>query len=150
MKKIVIVLLVCTILLSLCGCKRTEGITNTLQNFGQACRDLDLNAMLNCVDPTIAKPIQFGLALYGVVADSDVQDTLDDLVGLVFGEDYRSSEFLSTLQFSDFHLSGHGSSAKVNCKVSFELSGQSFTREATITLVEKDDTWYISKISFAK
>ena len=29
------------------------------------------------------------------------------------------------------------------CKISFELAGEQFERDATIEMIEKDDKWYI-------
>lgn len=149
-KRIFAVTLVAALLLSLCACGSKGEIKKTLSEFEYACKNLDLNAMLNCIDPTVAKPVQIGLAIYGMVTDNNVEDMLDDLVELVFGENYESSDFLSKLSIIDPDINRSGNTANVECKISFELSGQEFEKEATIKLVEKEDVWYISGISLEK
>lgn len=142
------IILIVTMAFGMTGCvSKTSQIKDTLSEFEYACRNLDVNAMLKCIDPDISDPIRLGLALVSTFTDADYEDLVDSLFDNIgaseFGSSFDAEDFLSTISVSDAKLKTKRHSATVTCKVNFELAGEQFKRDATIEMVEKDDKWYI-------
>ncbi|MGM9606552.1 MAG: hypothetical protein ACI3XJ_03495 [Oscillospiraceae bacterium] len=65
-----------------------------------ACRALDVRGMLECVDPTVSKPVLSALNLLGV---EDTSETLTDLIGVLgfFGDtDQVTQEFIQSIRIT--------------------------------------------------
>lgn len=151
MQRIIAVLLVALVLvLSMSGCGKSSKIKDTIREFEYACQNLDLDAILDTIDPYVADPIRLALALYSGVAGEDYEDMLEDvvdsLIGAAFGDRYDPKEFLDTIRITDIKVKTKGSTATVTCELNFEIAGEQFRRDATIYMVEEDDAWYISGI----
>lgn len=148
-----LVILICSCsLLTGCATKGSK-IKDTLTEFQYACQNLDLNAMLNCIDPDIADPIRLGLIVYGAVTEQDYEDVVDSLFDSVLGDlryEIQDSEgFLQTMTVTDTKLKAKRHTAVVTCTLNFEISGQEFHRRCKINMVEREKKWYISGFSFA-
>lgn len=152
MKKVlsylVIIMLIVTMTFGITGCaSKASQIKDTLSEFEYSCRNLDVNAMLKCIDPDISDPIRLGLALVSTFTDTDYEDLVEDLFDNIrtseFGTKFDAEDFLSTISVSDSKLKTKKHRATVTCKISFELAGEQFERDATIEMIEKDDKWYI-------
>jgi hypothetical protein len=152
MKKVlcylITILLIGTMTMGITGCtSKASEIKDTLSEFEYACRDLDVNAMLKCIDPDIADPIRLGLALVSTFTDADYEDLVDGLFDNIgtseFGSSFNAEDFLSTISVSDAKLKIKKQNATVTCKINFELAGEQFKRDATIKMIKKDDKWYI-------
>ena len=151
-KKSIILLLVCTMVLSLCSCIGSKKeIQNVIDEFEYSCQNLDIDAMLNCIDPSVAQPIRALILaarlLTGTDAEDAMEDAMDMAINTVFGEDYESEEFLKGLSIEDEKISVKRKTATVECKIVFEIAGESFSQNTTIKMKNKDDTWYISGIN---
>ena len=150
--RMIALMLVALVLVScLTGCSGAAGeIRDTLQEFEYACRHLDTDAILGCVDPDVADPIRMILALYSQATGRDYEDVTDGILEKVvygiFGEDFDPDDFLSTLSVTDAKLEVDGDEAVVNCVINFEIAGEKFARNSAIYLVEIRDRWYISYI----
>lgn len=147
-----IALVLAAVLLMSCltGCGAAGEIQDTLKEFEYACRNLDTDAILGCVDPDVADPIRMILALYSEATEQDYEDVTDDVLENIvyglFGADFDPDDFLSTLSVTDPQLEIDGDTAIVNCVVNFEIAGEKFARDSVIVLVEIRDRWYISYI----
>lgn len=134
----------------LTGCGKVNKIRDTLEEFVYACRNLDTDAILGCVDPNVADPIRMILALYSQATEQDYEDVtdraLENIVYGIFGTDYDPDDFLSTLSVTDVELDVDGEIAVVSCVINFEIAGEKFARDSAIVLVEIRDRWYISSI----
>ena len=135
----------------LSGCSgNTNKIRNTLEEFEYACRNLDIDAILGCIDPDVADPIRMVLALYSQATNQDYEDitdtALEDVVYGIFGTDFDPDDFLSTLSVTDAKLTVEDDLALVECVINFEIAGEKFARDSAIYLVEIRDKWYISYI----
>lgn len=142
-----VVVLAAMMLTLLTGCGAKSGVKATISNFEDACHALDVRAMLECVNPTVAKPILTAMNLFGI---GDTSGTLEELVGVlgIFeGAGDKTEEFVQSIQIkaNEFEFN----SDKSKCSVSAELSyGEDKTEEITINFVLKDEVWYISGIDF--
>lgn len=150
-RMIALALAVLLLVSCLTGCSGAAGkIRNTLEEFEYACRNLDADAMLGCIDPDVADPIRMLLALYSQATDQDYEDVtdtvLENIVYGVFGTDFDPDDFLSSLAVTDAKLKVDGETAVVSCVINFEIAGEKFARNSEIYLVEVRDRWYISYI----
>lgn len=152
MKKVfrylVTIILIVIMTMGITGCaSKASKIKDTLSEFEYAARNLDVNAMLKCIDPDISDPIRFGLAVFSTITDADYEDLVDGLFDNLgvseFGSSFNAEEFLSTISVSDAKLKIKKHTAVVTCKINFELAGQKFSRDASIEMIEKNDKWYI-------
>ena len=152
MKKVlhymVTIMLIVTMTMGMTGCtSKASQIKDTLSEFEYAARNLDVNAMLKCIDPDISDPIRLGLAVFSTFTDADYEDFVDGLFDNLgaseFESSYTAEDFLSTITISDAKLKTKKHTAVVNCKINFELAGEQFSRDASIEMIEKNDKWYI-------
>lgn len=152
MKKVfrylVTIMLIVTMAFGMTGCaSKTSQIKDTLSEFEYACCNLDVNAMLKCIDPDVSDPIRLSLALVSTFTDTDYEDLVDGLFDNIgaseFGSSFDAEDFLSTISVSDAKVKTKKNRATVTCKINFELAGEQFKRDATIEMIEKDDKWYI-------
>ena len=148
LRYLVVIMLVVTMNFGMTGCaSKASQIKDTLSEFEYACHNLDVNAMLKCIDPDISDPIRLGLALVSTFTDADYEDLVDGLFNNIgdseFGSSFDAEDFLNTISVSDAKLKTKKHRATVTCKINFELAGEQFKRDATIEMIEKDDKWYI-------
>lgn len=134
-----------------CSAQKTE-VLDKLDEFTYACRNLDVDALLNCIDPDIAEPIKMGLVLFSTATGQDYEDVIDgiliDLVGSIFGSDYDPDAFLSTLTISNPKVTVRGKQAKIRCVIGFEIAGKKLSREATIVMAKEQKKWYVANVDF--
>jgi len=148
---VALLLAACLCLSCLTGCEsKSSKIKDTLSEFEYACQNLDVDAILDCIDPDIADPIRFAVALYSGATGQDYEDFLDsvfdDLVAGVFGIDFDPYDFLSTISFTDIKVKTKKDYATVTCELNFEIAGEQFKRDATIYMIENDENWYVASI----
>lgn len=125
-----------------------KAIQNTLEEFEYACHNMDLNAILNCIDPDVAQPIKLLIAIGSMATDTDYEEMLDMLVDQVFGEGLNPQEFLPKLELAVEDLKVKKDVAAAFAKINFELSGQQFTEPVYFYMIKVDDKWYISSVEF--
>ena len=119
-----------------------------MTEFESACQKLDVKAMLNCIDPAIARPVSNGLSLVGLFTDIDSENLIEEVFDLLFDKDVDPSEFLSGIQFSDIEIDRDGDTAVVKCILAAEISGEHLEYKAEIDMIQEKDYWYISNVRF--
>lgn len=139
---------------SMSGCaSNSSKIKNTLGEFEYACQNLDIDSMLDCIDPMIADPIRLAVAIYSGATGQDYEDFLDgifdELVGSLFGTEFDPYDFLGTISISDTKIKAKSNMATAECTLNFEIAGEHFEKDAEIYLTKDkdDDNWYISSIN---
>lgn len=147
------ILLTVIMLFGTTGCtSKSSQINDTLSEFEYACQNLDVNAILKCIDPDISNPIRLGLAIFSTIADADYEDIVDGLFdnisSLEFDFDFNAKEFLRTISITDTEVKAKKNTAVVTCKAGFELAGEYFDKYAEIDMIKKDEKWYISSLDF--
>lgn len=148
---IALLLLTAALLSCFSGCAtKASKIKDTLSEFEYACRTLDVDAILDVIDPSVADPIRLTIAILSSAAGQDYEDVtdgiLEELIYGVFGEDYDPDEFLSTLSISDAKVETTETGAVVTCLVNFEIAGERFEQFSTIVMREVNEKWYIASI----
>lgn len=153
MKRLIAVLLLSAMMMTaLTGCGgNARKIKDTLSEFEYACHNLDMDAMLDCIDPDVAEPIQFALSVYSIATDQDVEDLTDLFVDSVFGSnasELDAEELLSYISITDQKVKVKKSTAAVSCSLSVELDGKTYDMDLTINMTKTDGRWYIAGIEF--
>ena len=143
-----IALLLAVSCLSGCGGASKE-VNNLMTEFEHACNTLDIDAMLNCIDPTVADPVKVGLSLYGMFAQNDNDKTLDQIAGGLSGDPkLNGNEFFSSIKIEVKKTSVKGDNATVETNIQYKLLGQNYNRDASFTCIEKSGKWYIKGFRF--
>ena len=57
-----------------------------IKNYEKACNDLDMDAMLDCINPSIAEKIELATGVLGMLTGSDSEELFDKLSGLLSTE----------------------------------------------------------------
>lgn len=139
--------------LALCACSNDKAeIKDTLGDFEEACRELDLNDLLDCIDPSTASALRTGAGLLGNLTGQSSAELLDSVVPFLFGADYTDSAFLNSIDLEIEDIAVTDDAATAMCTVSFLFNGEPVARDATFRLVkqgaDKDADWYITDIDF--
>lgn len=138
-------LLAAVMLTLMSGCEKTD-VKSTISKFESSCQALDVKGMLECVNPTISKPVLAAMELLGVGDTSDTLDKLVDILG-IFGEAGQTTEeFIQSIKIepSDYDFNDE----KDECTVTATLSyGDGESKTITIQMILNDDVWYISFIT---
>lgn len=140
------------LLLSLAGCAGGDQrqIRSTLKTFETACQQLDLNAMLDCMDPDTAQAVRNGASLLGQVTGQSAEEVLDATAPFLFGDDYTSSDFLRSFRLTVEDIAVAEDSATALCTLSCTLNGEEKQRDVSVRLVKLEidgkQGWYISDL----
>lgn len=132
----------------LSGCGEKSEIGDLLSRFESACQELDVRAVLECVDPAISSPVLTVLDLAGV---EDTSGTLDLLVSTlsIFGNvGTGTEEFMRslTIEPEDYEFDSKKESCQVSGKFQYGNGDSPRTMDVIIRCVKVDDQWYVSGI----
>lgn len=132
----------CSIFDSLFGGKRD--VEQLISEFESACRKLDAEAMLDCIEPDTAKPIRSIMKLFGIDDTAEIFENLVALLGLFGDAGESAEELIGSIKIEpkeyDFNEDND------MCSVTAEFSCGGETATVIIRCVEEDGTWYISGI----
>ena len=150
-RRILLLLIIGTMTINLTACSsKKQEVQEVIDEFEYACQTLDDSAILNCIDPDVAQIIRAAKIIIGSISDIDTEDLLDKFVEVVFGTEFSGNEFLRKITIEDEKISVKKESATVKCNICFEIEGEQFRKNATISLKENDERWYISKVDLKK
>ncbi len=135
-------MLAIVLLAAIAGCGDKRGVEQLLDDFESACRSLDIEAMLGCVDPDIAEPVLNLMKIFGI---DDTAGTLDEIAGILgfFGDTGDSAEELISsikIEPGKYEFNDDGSECSVTAKIS--CGDESGT--VIIECIEDKGSWYIS------
>jgi hypothetical protein len=122
-----------------------ENVEALIGDCTEACHDMDLDAILDCVNPKLADPMRSMLKVAGVSGKSD--EELLELVGTYMGAEAANySEFCETLSTEIGDVQIHGEKADATVKYTFEQNGQTYAGEAAVNCTRVDGKWYITSL----
>ena len=152
MKKIIAVLTCLVLVVALMtGCSEKSEIKSLISDFQGACNELDLNEMLECIDPAISVPIKTAAGLIGMFSDTSTDDMLEQLSNvLISGTPQGGKEFFSSIKISVDEVSISGDKADVSAGLKYSISGEGHETETVFKCVKSEDKWYISSFSLKK
>ena len=122
-----------------------ENVEALIGDCTQACHDMDIEAILDCVNPKLADPMRSMLKVAGVSGKSD-EELLELVCTYMGAEAVDYSEFCETLSTEIEDVQVHGETADATVKYRFEQDGQSYEGEAAVTCTRVDGKWYISTL----
>lgn len=131
----------------LTGCGAKGEVKKTISNFETACNSLDVRAMLECVNPTLSKPILAAMDLFGMEDTSGALDELVGLLGIFPGAGDKTAEFVKAVKIKpvDFTFNEDNDECIVVAELSYGLGK---TENIAMEMVLKNEVWYISGINF--
>ncbi len=119
--------------LTACASKEEREVKKTLSNFESACQELDAEALLDCIDPTVADVLRTGgdlLSLIGI----DSSAAITSAASTIFGSDSADSTYLSSLHLKALEIDIDGSEAVALCSLTYELNGEEQQQDVEIAL----------------
>ena len=142
MKKIIMILVTGMMVLSLTACGKDNEVKEVVNRLESAINKMDVNEVLDCVNPEVANPIKLLVGTFG-----QGEEMLLDLVQQVFGATIQFDEVNTEkvkLEPKEVHVNGN--SATVECELEFEW-GESVIKEIIVfNMIKVEDEWYIDGV----
>lgn len=136
----------------LCACGGDKGqIKGTINDFERACRDLNAEELLECIDPAISTPIQNGTSILSALSNPELDQALEYLIPYLFSSNSVDTSVLDTLSIKVDGISVTGATAVAHSTVSVRINGEKMQQEADIYLIQVEEVspaWRISSVSF--
>ena len=150
LKNIIVFLLLFVIVLSMSACDNQNNEIKTLtKNFENSCNKVDMNAMLDCIDPDISESVKKLTGLIGMFSDKDTDELLDNFAKVLFSElPENSKEFFSSIKIKLNTIEIEDDKASASAEITYEISGEENKSNANFKYICIDKTWYISDLNF--
>ena len=152
LKNVIIVALLFVFFLSVSACGNQNNEIKTLtKNFENSCNRLDMNAMLDCIDPDISGSVKNLTGLIGMFSDRDTDELLDSFAKVLFSElPENSKEFFSSIKIKldNIEIDEDKASASASAEITYEISGEENKSNANFKYICIDKKWYISDLNF--
>ncbi len=147
-KSIAALILIIALSVSMCACGNQNNEIKTLtKNFENSCNKLDLNAMLDCIDPDISGSVKKLTGLIGMFSDKDTDELLDSFAKVLFSElPENSKEFFSSIKIKLDNIEIDEDKASATAEITYEISGENNTSNANFEYTRIDEKWYISNL----
>ena len=143
-------LLIAAMLVSLTACGASGKVKRTIEEFQKACNNQDVNALIDCLDPSIASLLKIGAGFLGSFTGLNASEVFSTLSGLLqTGTDTFGIDSFKTLKIKVKNIAVEDT--KAEAKVTFTYMGSSDTEkttDATISLKLSDEKWLISGVKF--
>lgn len=151
-KRLALLALVCALVLSITGCARTKGPTDTIAAFQTAFNHYDLDGMLDCVEPEIADTVRLLLSSEGENYSLNAS-LIFALIKMGFPilpfltDGAISNEDLPKITLDCEEAVEGNDAATVPVNGVFTLGRGTFSFNITVSLEREDGTWFITGIS---
>ena len=141
-------ILIIVLSVSMCACDTQNNEIKTLtKNFENSCNKLDMNAMLDCIEPDISGSVKKLTGLIGMFSDKDTDELLDSFAKVLFSElPENSKEFFSSIKIKLDNIEIDEDSASATAEITYEISGEDNTSNANFEYTRIDEKWYISNL----
>lgn len=147
-KNFAALILIIVLSVSVCACGNQNNEIKTLtKNFENSCNKLDMNAMLDCIDPDISESVKKLTGLIGMFSDKDTDELLDSFAKVLFSElPENSKEFFSSIKIKLDNIEIEEDSASASAEITYEISGEDNKSNANFEYTRIDEKWYISNL----
>ena len=148
LKSCIALVLIIVLSVSICACGSQNNEIKTLtKNFENSCNKLDMNAMLDCIDPEVSGSIKKLTGLIGMFSDKDTDELLDSFAKVLFSElPENSQEFFSSIKIKLDNIEIEEDSASASAEITYEISGEDNKSNANFEYIRIDEKWYISNL----
>ena len=147
-KNFAALILIIVLSVSVCACgNQNNEIKALTKNFENSCNKLDMNAMLDCIDPDISESVKKLTGLIGMFSDKDTDELLDSFAKVLFSElPENSKEFFSSIKIKLDNIETVEDSASATAEITYEISGEDNKSNANFEYTRIDEKWYISNL----
>lgn len=147
-KRIISVILLVVLSITVCACSTQESEIKTLtKQFENSCNKLDLNAMLDCIDPDVSGSVKKLTSLIGMFSDKDTDELLDNLASVLFTElPENTKEFFSSIKINIDDVEIEEEKAFASAEIIYDISGEENKTNANFDYICIDKKWYISNL----
>lgn len=134
--RLVVLMLTIIAVTTLCGCSgNKEKITEVTSNFETACNKLDIDAMLECINPAIADKIKLATGIASMFTDKKPKEMADELVNLLTGDSSLNAEdFFSSINLSTDKLKIKSKTAVADTFVKYSIAGEKFEKRQYLSI----------------
>lgn len=141
-------ILIISLSVSICACGNQNNEIKTLtRDFENSCNKLDMNAMLDCIDPDVSGSVKKLTSLIGMFSDKDTDELLDSFAKVLFSElPENSKEFFSSIKIKLDNIEIEEDSASASAEITYEVSGEDNKSNANFEYIRIDEKWYISNL----
>ena len=153
-KAIIMSLAFLLIAMQLTGCGASGECKAVVEKFETACNELDVNGILDCMNPTVAEPIKTGLNFLSGIVQQGSQELMD-LIGNALlsseqteGEDVDASEMFGSMDIEVKNCKVDKDTAVVQAEITFNAFGKEITKQAELDMIQKEEAWYIDGFRF--
>ena len=147
-KKIVLFALLAVLVLSMsaCGGEQSE-IKALTTRFEKSCNKLELNEMLDCIEPDVAQGVKAITGVIGMFTDADTDELLDKFGAMLFSEmPENSKEFFSSIKITVNDVEVDKDNATASAEIAYEISGEESVANAYFEYVRIEEEWYITNL----
>lgn len=141
-------ILILALSISICACGNQNNEIKTLtKDFENSCNKLDMNAMLDFIDPDISGSVKKLTGLIGMFSDKDTDELLDSFAKVLFSElPENSKEFFSSIKIKLDNIEIEEDNASASAEITYEISGEDNKSNANFEYIRIDEKWYISNL----
>lgn len=131
----------------LTACAKND-VRNLIGRFEKSCQDGDAEGLLDCVEPSVSKPIRALSGLVGVKLE-DVTDVLIGAANFIGGDSTPIGDILASIRIKpeSYVFNKDKDECTVTSTMSYEANGKDESATAVIKCVLDDGGWYIRSIS---
>ena len=147
-KSLATLFLIIALSISMCACGNQNNEIKTLtKNFENSCNKLDMNAMLDCIDPDVSGSVKKLTGLIGMFSDKDTDELLDSFAKVLFSElPENSKEFFSSIKIKLANIEIEEDSASASAEITYDISGEDNKSNANFEYTRVDEKLYISNL----
>lgn len=125
-----------------------------VEDFQTACNNMNVNGILDCLNPKIANPLKAVVLIGGAVTSTDTNEVLGNILGelgggvdtITQGSGLDITEAFRTMELKVTGCGFPAKTRKVRCRATFGI----FTQYLDIYVTKRNGEPYISKVAFAK
>lgn len=151
------ILIFALIITSLSGCGEQSRVEKLIARFERSYQEIDIDAMLDCIDPRYSKMVRGFYGILGGAMGVDI-DSMTDLLYGVIGfsyyamDDEARSELNTSLDMfkstrikpKRFVFNDDNDECVVTADLSMIVGGEKYYEEVTITCLLYDGEWYLA------
>lgn len=143
----ILALAMCFLSLTACSGKQKSEIKSVIAEFEYACNTLDVEAILNTINPKVSDKIKLALGIYGLFSDQDTGEVLESISEALIGDsELDGSDFFSSIKIEVGEITVDEESAVAEAKVQYIIAGEEYKKAAEFKCVYYLDEWYISSL----
>lgn len=146
-----ILLVICMLVTGGCGAATITGasdIVTVVSNFEYSCRNLDLDGMLQCINPDVADPVKFILDIFMWFTKSDETEVVGDIMESVFDNKYDIQDLFDDITFEKPNVKIRGNEATAEYTLVYVLGSKGLKEKAEELQEELDELQKTAGSSF--